>query len=117
MEGGLVKSVKKLSTASNTNMKIVGSHDFNKDINKDILWRDEGSGNNYIWLINNTTPYQTVYQLPGVTDLNFKVATTGDFNGDKKGEYCLATCYQWKQRNLVYEWSCTFIKQPGSWGG
>ncbi|UFP95214.1 VCBS repeat-containing protein [Gloeobacter morelensis MG652769] len=59
--------------------------DFNSDGTPDIVWRLRGNsaskGANVLWLMNGTS-YASAVTLPAVTDLNWFIAGTGDFNGD-----------------------------------
>ncbi|WP_164929342.1 FG-GAP repeat domain-containing protein [Gloeobacter violaceus] len=59
--------------------------DFNSDGIPDIVWRLRGNstskGANVLWLMNGTS-YASTVTLPAVTDLNWFIAGTGDFNGD-----------------------------------
>jgi len=60
----------------------VGTGDFNNDTHVDILWRYNGPGGaNIVWLMNGTNP-TGIAELPAVGDLNWRVASTGDFNND-----------------------------------
>jgi hypothetical protein len=62
--------------------KIAGTGDFNGDGKIDILWRCYGSsGFDYVWYMDGVT-YTGAAMLPSVTDLNWQIAGTGDFNGD-----------------------------------
>jgi FG-GAP-like repeat/FG-GAP repeat len=65
------------------NWKMAGSGDFNGDGKPDILWRNDASGENSIWLMNGTTPTNFL-TITKVEDLNWKMAGSGDFNGDGK---------------------------------
>ena len=57
--------------------------DFNGDGKTDILWRNESTGQNVVWLMNGTT-YSNYAELMQVTDTNWEIVGTGDFNGDGK---------------------------------
>jgi hypothetical protein len=64
------------------NWKIVGTGDFNKDGSVDILWRYNGaSGANVVWYMNGTQWIGSAVLL-GVSDLNWQIVGTGDFNKD-----------------------------------
>ena len=43
-----------------TSWNIVGSEDFNGDLNSDILWQNSGTGERVIWLMNGTSLSSTV---------------------------------------------------------
>jgi hypothetical protein len=56
--------------------------DFNQDGYEDILWRYYGSGGkNAVWYMRGTTYIGSTF-LTAVTDLNWQIVGTGDFNGD-----------------------------------
>jgi hypothetical protein len=64
------------------NWQIVGTGDFNGDGWLDILWRYYGSGGkNVVWYMKGATRTGTA-SLPAITDLNWQIVGTGDFNGD-----------------------------------
>ncbi len=46
-----------------------------------LVWRNSGTGQNAVWQLNNFT-LQTAYFLPTVTDANWQIASTADFNSD-----------------------------------
>ena len=59
--------------------------DFNADGKSDILWRNNSSGEVYIWLMNGTNIGSQ--GSPGtVSDLNWGIEYVGDFNGDGKAD-------------------------------
>jgi hypothetical protein len=67
---------------SNVNWQIVGTGDFNRDGSVDILWRFNGAGGpNVIWYLNGTN-WSSSAQLLSVSDLNWQIVGTGDFNRD-----------------------------------
>jgi hypothetical protein len=70
-----------------TAWEIAGTGDFNADGNTDILWRYYGGdyiqGWNVIWYMNGTTITGYGF-LPTVQDTNWRIAGTGDFDGDGK---------------------------------
>jgi len=62
--------------------RIVGTGDFNNDGHVDILWRyNGGAGTNLIWYMNGTEVAGSA-ELIGVSDPNWRIAGTGDFNKD-----------------------------------
>lgn len=55
--------------------------DFSGDAESDILWRNQGTGANVVWRLNNTT-FTSSVSLPTVKDPNWVIGGTGDANGD-----------------------------------
>jgi hypothetical protein len=71
-----------LGAVTDLNWKIVGTGDFNGDGWPDILWRYNGSGgNNAVWYMKGVIHTGSA-SLSAVTDLNWQIVGTGDFNGD-----------------------------------
>jgi FtsP/CotA-like multicopper oxidase with cupredoxin domain len=66
---------------SDLTWQIVGTGDFNRDGNIDILWRNGISGNNLVWYMNGTN-WAGSAALLGVSDPNWTIVGTGDFNKD-----------------------------------
>ena len=63
----------------------LGINDFNGDNKSDILWRNAGSGQIYIWLMDGTSISSQA--SPGaVDDLNWEIKGVGDFNRDGKAD-------------------------------
>ncbi len=61
----------------------LGFSDFNGDGRSDVLWRNDRTGENMIWLSANAATRQPV---TAVRNLYWEVAGTGDFNGDGKAD-------------------------------
>lgn len=71
------------SQVPDTNWTIVGTGDFNRDGRPDILWQHATEGWISVWLMNGTTLLDGRLLTPSrVADTNWKIAGTGDFNGD-----------------------------------
>jgi hypothetical protein len=66
-----------------TNWKIVGTGDFNGDGHPDLLWHHQAQGLLALWVMNGLNQVSGSSLVPDrVTDTNWRVAATGDFNGD-----------------------------------
>ena len=74
-----------LRTVADLNWKVAGIGDFDGDGKADIIWRNIGTGENYIYLMIGTTIDGEGY-LRTVTDQNWQVAGVGDFDGDGKDD-------------------------------
>jgi hypothetical protein len=68
-----------------TVVRRVNLGDFNGDGKDDILWREDHTGQNAVWLLNGTGVISSGY-LPSLTDLNWQIVGVGDFNGDGKAD-------------------------------
>jgi uncharacterized delta-60 repeat protein len=60
--------------------------DFNSDGNRDFVWRNNITGTALTWFLNGTT-YNGESNFPNtVTDQNWQIVSTGDFNKDGKDD-------------------------------
>jgi hypothetical protein len=73
-----------LLEVADLNWEIVGTGDFNSDGKVDILWRNKATGENVVWYMDGVTRTGWSYIEPAVSDLNWEIVGTGDFNGDGK---------------------------------
>lgn len=55
--------------------------DFSGDRKSELVWRNGSTGQNSLWLMNNTTFTQSV-ALPAVSDPNWLITGSGDFDND-----------------------------------
>jgi len=58
--------------------------DFNNDGKTDILWRNKTTGQNVVWFMDVVARSGWSWIIPQVTDTNWEIVGTGDFNGDGK---------------------------------
>jgi hypothetical protein len=62
----------KLPAVVNLNWEIAGIVDLNGDWKVDILWRDYGSGANWVWYMDNAKQLSGA-RLPVETDLTWRI--------------------------------------------
>ena len=74
-----------LRTVADRNWQVAGVGDFDGDGYADVLWRNSGSGQNYVYLMNGTGIAGEGYLRP-VADLSWRIAGVGDFDGDGKSD-------------------------------
>ncbi len=75
------------------------SGDFNGDGKPDLLWRNQQTGEAYVWFLNGTTHTNGESVGQGVDPL-WRLAGTGDFNSDGKADLL----WQHRQTGEVYVW-------------
>src|SRR5439155_15821027 len=59
--------------------------DFAADGRSDVLWRNSGTGENYLYFMNGTTVVAEGF-VRQVADPSWKIAGVGDFDGDGKAD-------------------------------
>jgi hypothetical protein len=73
-----------LPAVTDTNWKMEGTGDFDGNGKVDILWRYYGAGGyDLVWYMDGVTWIDNGW-LPAVTDTNWKMEGTGDFDGNGK---------------------------------
>jgi hypothetical protein len=83
MEGLAIKATEGyLRTVADLNWKIAGVGDLDGDLKDDIVWRNAATGENYLYPMDGTTILGGEGYLRTVADLNWRIAGTGDFDGD-----------------------------------
>ena len=79
MDGASIKS-HALNYVTAGIWELAGSGDFNGDGTGDVLWRNTSRGDTWFYMMNNG--YIGIKPSLWVTDLNYKIAATGDLDGD-----------------------------------
>ena len=75
-----------LRTVADQAWKVAGTADFNGDGKTDILWRNSGTGENYLYPMDGLAILGTEGYLRTVADQNWKVQATGDYDGSGKAD-------------------------------
>jgi hypothetical protein len=84
MDGVNYGSYAWLLEVADLSWEVVGTGDFNSNGKVDILWRNKATGENVVWYMDGVTRTGWSYIEPAVSDLNWEIVGTGDFNGDGK---------------------------------
>ncbi|HVE71219.1 MAG TPA: FG-GAP-like repeat-containing protein [Thermoanaerobaculia bacterium] len=74
------------ATVTVTSTTAASRPDFNGDGRADILWRHQGTGENYVWFMNGAVQIGGG-ALPRIADTSWRLVGSGDFNRD--GRYDL----------------------------
>jgi hypothetical protein len=83
MNGATVESSLSITTVPDPDVwKVAGNGDYNGDGMSDILWRNETSGQNHMYLMNGATVDSSLSVTTVPNPDLWKVAGSGDFNGD-----------------------------------
>jgi C1A family cysteine protease len=80
---------------------LAGIADLNADGKPDFIWQNQSTGQLYYWLMNGVTRSGGGYLSPSQTsDLNWKIACTGDFNSDGQPDFI----WQNQSTGQLYYW-------------
>jgi hypothetical protein len=82
MNGTVVESTVVLPNAPDLNWRLQATDDFTGDGKTDLLWRNYQTGGLSVWGMNGITRTEPAISLGTVSDANWQVRATGDFNGD-----------------------------------
>ncbi len=67
-----------LKTVTDTNWRIAGVGDFDKDGNPDLLWQNTTTGDIYVWYLNGATFVRDQY-IQTIPDTNWHIVGAGAF--------------------------------------
>jgi hypothetical protein len=87
---------------SDVHWQIRGLVDMNGDVEKDVLWHNQATGELYVWLMTGTTVATGTYLTPAVMpDTAWDIQAVGDFDGNGKPDIL------WRHRTsgALYYWS------------
>ncbi len=82
MNGNSLVSSSYITPVGDPNWKIQAAADFNGDGIPDLFWRNYNGGQNAVWLMNADNTFRAAAYLTAITDPNWKIAGTGDFDAD-----------------------------------
>ena len=84
MDGATIISSAGVNTVADLNWQVAGNGDYNGDGKSDILWRNNSSGQNWMYLMDGATILSSV----GVNTVPtiWQVAGSGDYDGDGKSD-------------------------------
>jgi uncharacterized delta-60 repeat protein len=88
LDGTTYQSESSIGPAFTGGWDIRAAADFNLDGNVDIVWRNSVSGLDLIWYLggSNGTTYKGEQSILPVTDLNWNIFGSGDFNKDGEAD-------------------------------
>ena len=86
MDGITITAGGSPGTVSDLSWMIEDTGDFDGDGKSDILWRHNTTGEIMTWFINGTTKVSGGLPWWAVSDLNWMIEDTGDFDGDGKSD-------------------------------
>ena len=70
-----------INTVASSAWEVVGNGDFDGDGNSDIFWRNNSSGQNWVYLMNGAS-IESSLPVNTVSETAWKVVAVGDFNDD-----------------------------------
>lgn len=70
------------SPVADTDWKIVGSGDFNRDGRRDLVWRHDADGRIAVWYMNGTAALGGTATSPSQVDRVWQIRAVGDLDGD-----------------------------------
>ena len=109
MQDGAIANRYTLNTA-NTNWLIAGSGDLDGDGTDDIILRNQVTGENWVYFMENGQIRQSTL-INTVADTNWEIANIGDYDGDGRDDFL------WRDettgRNIIHLMDGTSIKNRG----
>src|SRR5262249_359779 len=109
MDGTAIKPTEGfIRTVSDSNWRVAGVGDFDGDGKADIMWRNQQSGENYLYPMNGVAVLATEGYLRSVSDLAWQIAAVGDYDGDGMSD--LLWRHSATGQNYLYPMNGTIIK-------
>ncbi len=85
MDGTNLVSHGAVFTLGDANWQVQGTGDYDGNGKDDLLWRNEVTGENYLWFMNGTS-LASSGPIQSLADLAWKVGGTGDYDGNTKAD-------------------------------
>jgi uncharacterized repeat protein (TIGR02543 family) len=71
-------------TLGDSHWQTMAMGDFNGDARADVLWRHDANGTAAVWFLSGASVSSTTTLTQVISDQNWKIEGTGDFNADRK---------------------------------
>jgi hypothetical protein len=88
----------------------VGSADFDRDGEPDILFQNQNSGQLYVWLMSGATQVGSGFLSPSGVSPEWRVVQLADFNSDGRTDLL----FQNRDSGLLYAWFMNGTSRTGA---
>src|SRR5439155_1442824 len=119
LRAGLTAATIGLAISSAHALPVCAPMDFDGDCKSDVLWRNSGTGEDYVWLMNGLT-IATGGFLTTLGDPAWQIQGTGDFDGDGKADILWRNAstgenYIWLMNVLITACQCSVNFVDPAW--
>ncbi|MCH9695885.1 MAG: FG-GAP-like repeat-containing protein [Gammaproteobacteria bacterium] len=123
MDGASIASSLSVTTVPSPSVwEVAGNGDYDGDGNSDILWRNNSTGQNHLYLMNGATVASSVSTTTVPDPANWMVAGSGDYNGDGNSDILWRNettgqnhMYLMDGATVVTSASTVTVPTPGDW--